>query len=137
MGCDAATSSSRARKTSRQVLGSGAMREGRMPSSRRAETGLAPRATPSLKMEVGLNISELGVRACRVDAFYHALAPCVCVIGGHTESVAEGHVHAHVPNVGQASVAAAGTASVAKRVRLECATSAIPKVVRIRQTQPM
>src|SRR5262245_36671595 len=40
MGCEAATSSSRTRRTSRQVLGSGAMSEGRMPSSRRAETGL-------------------------------------------------------------------------------------------------
>ena len=88
-------------------------------------------------MEVRFDITELGVVPRRINAGDCAFAPCVSVIRREAETIAKRDVHTHIANVREAAIASRSAARVAERARLERATAAIPKIVRVGQAQSM
>lgn len=86
-------------------------------------------------MEVRFDITELCAGARPIDAGDRAFAPAVSVIGRKAETITQRDVHAEIPDIGKTAIAAGYATRVAKRVRLERATAAIPEIVGISEAQ--
>src|SRR5262249_55751503 len=86
-------------------------------------------------MEVGFDIAELGAGTRRIDAGDSAFAPGMSVIGRQAETIVQRNVHAEIPDMGETAMASGCATGVAKCVRLERATAAIPKIAGASQAQ--